>query len=289
MPKEVTDPNLIKQFDAAQGQGKEVTDPNVIKQFNRGPDPVGDYARRGWEYAAPVVKGAAKSGANTLDEVFRAGDWMKERVGGHGLPLLFSWPAKLSDVVSQHTREQVKEFANQPMEPGAERSGYVGGEALKYAGGGTALFGPKAIGAGAKFLVKEGLTYGVGEGLSYLSAFPGGGLLALALKHGYGLARSASDKRLLDAIAKRMMKEAPEAFGKEAAPIAEKAVPQGLPSPRPGAGTPPPPRPPRTSPGWTPEKEAELNRRFPKVQDLPPPKPRVRVPAGSREVPDTND
>jgi hypothetical protein len=208
MPKEVTDPELIKQFDAAQGQGKEVTDPSAIKEFNRGADPIRDYIAQRPQFTQDVsdlggvAKGAAKSVASTADLILQAGDWLNagiDKLTGETAPP--PGPA----------RQAISEFGAMPPASASapEKFGYWGGEAAQFVGSG----GMSAV----KPAVKLGATFGVGELLGSALGFPGvGGLGAVVSRHFLPRLIERFGKQAIKDAIKDAAKEATEAGGETA-------------------------------------------------------------------------
>jgi len=243
-----------------------------------------------------LAKGVGKSIVSTGDLILTAGDWLNkgidaatEKVTGIQAPPppppgpIRTW---ISETGAAPTEEK-------PLWESPEKFGYAGGTLAQIIGTG----GGAALGKGAASVAKVGATGLTGEVIGNMLGLPGvGGLSALVLKHFAGsLAKRFGKEAMKDAF-KDAMKEAKEA---EAA-AAEAAKPPPLPKGtgnitqrgpmggQSGAKMPTNESGMRASPGWTPEMQANLETKFPHVDAMRPPplpKPVVRVPAGSRPVP----
>src|SRR5215831_4176610 len=139
MPKEVTDPGLLKELNAGGGD-------DTLKELNRGADPVR-------EYVGPFAKGVGQSLAGTANlgldilETPYIGPVVK-----HLMP-----PAALLSEIPPEFRRGMEEFANAPSTSPAQTAGYYTGEAAQFAipgGGGAAKLGLRGVASGVKGAVK---------------------------------------------------------------------------------------------------------------------------------------
>src|SRR5215475_10753184 len=114
MPKEVTDPELLKQLNAPP---KEVSDPDVLRQLH-GPEP----ESRTWQ----VVRGAGRGLAGVIQ---RAGEILPDPMDMMGL--------RPTDERSVKARKQASEelhkFTDAPSASGWETGGRIAGQTLPFA------------------------------------------------------------------------------------------------------------------------------------------------------------
>jgi hypothetical protein len=221
--------------------------------------------------AKDFAHGAAQSLGGTAEFGFRIGDLMG--LPGIAAPIIGP-TVGLAAIIPQDWRTQLTEFSNAPSQSTAQTLGYWGTE-LAPIGSGVkpAIAGVKGawkVWQGLHPLAKEALIHG------------GGSLLHLPTS----LTRIPGMVRALQEIAKTVAKEGTGEMGSELGSIAKEAAPTAAPKYTSKADW---------MKDWGSEgaKQKELELKLPQAKDVPPTgKPRVRIPAQTRQVPppsDTND
>ena len=239
-------------------------------------------------YVGQTLKGAAQSYAGLADLALTGGDITRDVLGptANIIPGLGGAAATLSSIIPSDWRKQLTEFADQPYTPGYETAGRIGYFGAPLAG--PAKLTQGGIKAGAKFVKAnpEALPQAarVAKGMAADAATGVVGNMAIDhflghLPFGLGYVLPVIVKHYVGKALKGSGTKAAEEVGEAAVKGPDKG---GLPSTleRDAARF----RSPEMK-AWK-EKWAPQVEEFKKSMEPPPAKPRVRVPAQTRQVPE---